>query len=112
MRGLLLDDLLAALGVFGVELGGVGTHFLEAGFVLQGVAVAGGEIALAFFVAALFADEVETHGASAEAELVDDSFFQIAAVAGVETLDAVAEKTDAQRARAGLHGVEYFKALG
>ncbi len=47
---------LAALGVLGIDLGGVGPHLLEAGFVLEGIAVTGGVFTPAFFVAALFAD--------------------------------------------------------
>ena len=95
VRGFDLGNAITAFGVFGIHFSSVRTHLSYAGFILDRVALTRHVFAFALFVAACFADEVKSDRATAQTELVDDGFFQITAIAGVETLDSVTKEADA-----------------
>ena len=95
MSGLNLGNAFTAFGVFGIHFSSVRTHLPYAGFVLNAVALTRHVFTFALFVAACFADEVKPDRATTQSELMNDSLFQITAIAGVETLDSVTKEANA-----------------
>ena len=95
VSGFDLGNAFTAFGVFGIHFSGVRAHLPYAGFVLNAVALTRYVFTFALLVAACFADEVKSDRATAQTELVDDGFFQITAIAGVETLVSVTKEANA-----------------
>ena len=75
MVGFFLRNTGAALGMFGVELRSIGTHLAESCFILDRITLLRCDLAFTLFIAPLFTNKVEAHGATAKAELMNNGFF-------------------------------------
>ena len=85
MLSLLLRDFSAALWVLPINLGSIWPHLTNTGLTLKIITLTVRMLCgtLFIFVTTLFTDEIETHGATTETELVDDCFLQITTIARI-----------------------------
>lgn len=92
--GLLLSDLRAALRVLLIDFGSIWPHLSNTRLALQIITLTVRMLrgSLLVFVATLFTDEIETHRATTETELVDNRLFQITTIRGIEALDTIQKK--------------------